>query len=80
MSRQQAALVRFLLVCVAWTVGQMLALGVPLPGADLLVPAALAIGVFIVSDQLGRPRQSGDMKYWRGRRIDDDDRGPRRWN
>lgn len=72
-------MVRLLLMCAAWSVGQMLTIGLPMQLADIVVPAALAVGVYVVSDDLGRPRvSSGEAKYWRGRRIDDDDRG--RWN
>ena len=80
MTREQAAIVRLVLVCMAWAIGQLLAIGVPLPGADFVVPAALAIGVYIVTEELGRQRGDANARYWRGRRIDDDERGPRRWN
>jgi len=80
MTRAQAAIVRFLLICVAWAIGQTLTWGVAGP-LGVVIPAALAIGVLVVTADLGRPRAGGggDLKYWRGRRIDDDERrGP--WN
>ena len=80
MTREQAAILRLVLVCAVWAIGQLLALGVPLPGADFVIPAAFAAGVYIVTEDLARPRSSPDAKYWRGRRLDDDERGPRRWN
>lgn len=80
MTREQAALLRLVLVCAAWAIGQTLALGVDLPFVDFLVPAALAAGVYIVTEDLGRRRDDVNARYWRGRRIDDDERGPRRWN
>jgi len=80
MTREQAAILRLVLVCIAWAIGQLLATGVPLPGADFVVPAALAIGVYVVSEDLGRRPADLNARYWRGRRIDEDDRGPRRWN
>lgn len=81
MTREQAQLVRLLLMCAAWAVGQMLTIGVPIELAGVIVPAALAIGVYAVTDDLGRARIGrGDAKYWRGRRIDADDDRRGRWN
>ncbi len=87
MTGQQAQIVRLLLVCVAWALGQMLTIGLSVPGSDLIIPAVLAAGVYIVTDDLGRPgARGGEGKYWRGRRIDridriDQDRPRRdRWN
>ena len=44
------------------------------------IGAYLALGVLVLTADLGRPRPGGggDLKYWRGRRIDDERRG--RWN
>jgi hypothetical protein len=79
MTRGQAAILRFLLICVAWAVGQTLTWGVAGP-LGVVIPAALAIGVLVVTADLGRPRAGGgDLKYWRGRRVDDDERRGR-WN
>ena len=80
MTREQAALLRLVLVCAAWAVGQVFASGVPLAGADFVIPAALAAAVYIVTNEIGRQPADLNTRYWRGRRIDDDDRGPRRWN
>ena len=81
MTREQAQLVRLLLICVAWSVGQMLTIGIPIDLAGTVVPAALAIGVYVVTEDLGRARAgTGNVKYWRGRQIDDDDRRGGRWN
>jgi hypothetical protein len=69
-------------MCIAWTIGQMLTFGIAIQGFDVVIPAGLAIGVYIVTDDLGRPGFGGDgasgSKYWRGRRIEDDRRD--RWN
>jgi hypothetical protein len=79
MTRGPAAILRFLLICVAWAVGQTLTWGVAGP-LGVVIPAALAIGVLVVTADLGRPRAGGgDLKYWRGRRVDDDERRGR-WN
>jgi hypothetical protein len=79
MTRAQAAILRFILICAAWAVGQTLTWGVAGPLA-VVIPAALAIGVLVVTADLGRPGPNGgDLKYWRGRRVDDDERRGR-WN
>ena len=80
-TREQAQLIRLLLMCVAWSIGQMLTIGLPIELANIVVPAALAVGVYVVTDDLGRPRVGGGggAKYWRGQRVDEDDRRGR-WN
>lgn len=80
-TRAQAQLVRLLLICAAWAAGQVLTFGLAVQGADLVVPAALAIGVYVITDDLGRPRPGrGSARYWRGRRIDEDPPKRDRWN
>lgn len=80
MRREQAQIVRLLLVCAAYALGQTLSLGLGLAVLASLIPFALAAGVYVLTDDLGRARLGGgDAKYWRGRRIDDDRRGDR-WN
>jgi hypothetical protein len=80
-TRPQAQIVRLLLMCAAWAVGQVLTFGLSVQGLDLVVPAALAIGVYVVTDDLGRPRfNGGNARYWRGRRIDEDPPKRDRWN
>lgn len=79
MTRAQAAIVRFVLICTAWAVGQTLTWGLALGTIGVVIPAALAIGVLVLTADLGRPRSSGGVKYWRGRRLDDDERRGR-WN
>ena len=81
MTRDQAQLVRLLLICAAWAAGQVIVLASSLAGLDLIVPAALAIGVYLLTDGLGRPPfDRGDGKYWRGRRVDEDRPGRDRLN
>lgn len=80
MTRGQAAVLRFVLICAAWSVGQTLTWGLALGTIGVVIPAALALGVLVVTEDLGRPRVAGgDLKYWRGRRVDDDERRGR-WN
>jgi hypothetical protein len=71
-TREQAQLVRLLLICAAWAIGQVLTFGLSFQGVDFIVPAALAIGVYVITEDLGRPRSRGNVRYWRGRPIDDD--------
>jgi hypothetical protein len=81
MTRDQAQLVRLLLMCVAWASGRILTIGIPIDFADLVVPALLAAGVYVITEDLGRPPfDRRDGKYWRGRRIDDDRPGRGRLN
>jgi hypothetical protein len=80
MTRQQAAILRFVLVCAAFAIGQTLTWGLAIGPLGVVIPAALAIGVLVVTADLGRSRASGaDLKYWRGQRVDDDQRRGR-WN
>lgn len=78
MTREQSAILRLVLICVGWAVGNTLTWGLDLGSVGVVVPAALAIGVLVVTEDLGRPRATGrGLKYWRGRRIDDTEQ-PRR--
>ena len=72
-TREQAQLIRLLLICAAWAAGEVLTFGLSVQGLDLVVPAALAIGVYVITEDFGRPRfDRAKGQYWRGRRIDDD--------
>ena len=80
MTHGQAAILRFVLMCAAWAVGQTLIWPLSLGTFCIVIPAALALGVLVLTADLGRPRASGgDLKYWRGRRVDDGERRDR-WN
>jgi hypothetical protein len=76
--REQAQIVRLVLICTAWTIGQMLTYGLSIQGFDVIIPAGLAVGVYVATDDLGRPgfggRGGGSGKYWRGRPVDDERR------
>jgi hypothetical protein len=74
--REQAQIIRLLLICTAWTIGQMLTLGLSVQGFDVLIPAGLAVGVYVATDDLGRPGfggrgGGGSTRYWRGRPVDE---------
>ena len=78
MTRERASLLRLVLVCAAWALGQTVAAGLRLGGLGFVLPAALAVATYVLTEELGRPR-GGTERYWRGRRIDDDRRRGR-WN
>ena len=42
------------------------------PGLGVVVPALLAAAAFVATADLGGPGSSGNVTYWRGRRIDRD--------
>lgn len=73
-TRGQAQVVRLVLVCAAWAVGETAALAIGARSVDVILAAVLALGVYVLTMGLGRPRFDGDAKYWRGRRIDGDRR------
>ncbi len=80
MTRGQNAVLRFVLICAAWAVGQTLTWGLALGTVGVVIPAVLALGVLVLTADLSRPRAAGGgIKYWSRRRIDDDERRGR-WN
>jgi hypothetical protein len=76
---RQAAYARLGAIAGAWALGATLAWQLGASSLDPLVPALFAVGAFMLTQDLGRvgPYRGGSPKYWRGRKIDDDDR-PRR--
>lgn len=89
MTHGQTQIVRLMLMCVAWVIGQTLTIGLGVSFVDVVVPAALAIGVYLLTEDFVRPRYGGgNVKYWRGRpvdtdarrRLEDDERRGGRWN
>ncbi len=79
MNREQANIVRLVLMCVAWVIGLFVSGGMD-PLLRLAVPALFAAGIYVLTQDLGYAyRRGGTPKYWRGRRIDDED-DKRRWN
>jgi hypothetical protein len=77
------ALWRLLFICVVAGAGETIAY--QFGAYDQITLASLVGGVaaYVLTQDLGRPRpgggRRGEIKYWRGRKIDDDD-GPRRLN
>ncbi|HEV8537068.1 MAG TPA: hypothetical protein VGR87_15290 [Candidatus Limnocylindria bacterium] len=83
MNRTQAAYVRLFLICAAYALGVVVAQQLDASAIGMWVGAALGAAAYVFTQDLDRPRRGGggrgEIRYWRGRRVDDDD-GPRRWN
>jgi hypothetical protein len=78
------ALWRLLLICAAAAGGETIAYQLEAFGVMMWVGIAFGAAAYIFTQDLDRPRprgggRRGEIKYWRGRRIEDDD-GPRRLN
>lgn len=69
--RERRAWIRFLIVVAAAALGETLAIALRLPSADLLMPLLFGAAAFALTARLGAPRARGEVRYWRGRRIDD---------
>ena len=80
MTRERAALARLAIVCAAWALAETLGWWLGSRPVALLVPPAAAVSAFLLTQDLGRRRPRGEVRYWRGRRIDDDDPHGGRWN
>ena len=76
------ALWRLLVICVAAAAGETIAY--QLDAYDIVMWFGIFFGAaaYLLTQDLDRPRRSGgrrgEVKYWRGRQIDDDDDPPRR--
>jgi hypothetical protein len=77
------ALWRLLLICAAAAAGETVAYQLGWYDVITWVGLLLGAGAYIFTQDLDRPRpggrRRGEIRYWRGRRIDDDE-GPRRLN
>ena len=74
------AYLRLLAMCAAYAAGETVAIAVGAFDVAMFVGLILASAVYILTQDIDRPRpRRGEIKYWRGRRVDDDDR-PRRLN
>jgi hypothetical protein len=75
------ALWRLLVICVAGAAGETIAYQLELYNEVMWVGVLFGVGAYIFTQDLDRPRSGGgrrgEIKYWRGRRIDDDDRPSR---
>lgn len=83
MNPTQAAYVRLFLICAAFAAGEAAAWALDANAVGSIVGAILGAAVYVFTQDIDRPRRGGgrrgEIGYWRGRRIDEDE-GPRRWN
>jgi hypothetical protein len=77
------ALWRLLFICAVAAAGETIAYQVGWFNEMMWLGLLLGAAAYILTQDLERPRpgggRRGEIKYWRGRRVDDDD-GPRRLN
>jgi len=75
------ALWRLLLICAAAAAGETIAYQLEAYDVMMWVGIAFGAAAYIFTQDLDRPGRGrrGEIKYWRGRRVDDDD-GPHRLN
>ncbi|HVR88704.1 MAG TPA: hypothetical protein VHG53_04065 [Candidatus Limnocylindria bacterium] len=69
--RERRAWIRLLIVVAAAAIGETLGIVMRLPSADVLLPLLFGVAAFFLTAGLARPRVRGEVRYWRGRRIDD---------
>ena len=77
------ALWRLLLICAVAAGGETIAYQLEAYDVAMWVGVVFGAGAYILTQDLDRPRtqggRRGEIRYWRGRRVDDDD-GPHRLN
>ena len=71
MDRERAAIVRLVIICVAWALGEALVWQFRASGLGLVVPALLAAAAYLATRDPMWSR-GGDATDWRGRQIDRD--------
>jgi uncharacterized membrane protein AbrB (regulator of aidB expression) len=74
MDRGRRAWVRFLIVIAAAALGETIGIWQRLPSSDLLLPILFGGAAFYLTMGLTAPRyrSTGNVRYWRGRKIDDE--------
>jgi len=75
------ALWRLLLICAVAAAGETVAYQLELYNEVMWIGLLAGAATYILTQDLDRPRprggRRGEIKYWRGRQIDDDDRPSR---
>ena len=75
------ALWRLLLICAAAAAGETIAYQLEAYGVVMWFGVLFGAAAYIFTQDMERPRpgggRRGEIKYWRGRRIEDDDRPSR---
>ncbi len=69
--RERAAVIRLLVVCAAWAVGEALIFQLGVGGLGFVVPALLAAAAYMATRDVTWGGSDGPQ-YYRGRRIDRD--------
>jgi uncharacterized membrane protein AbrB (regulator of aidB expression) len=74
MDRERRAWLRFLIVIAAAALGETIGIWQRLPSSDLLLPLLFGGAAYYLTMGLTAPRSrsNGNVRYWRGRKIDDD--------
>lgn len=71
------AYLRLLLMCAAYAAGETAAVEVGAYDVAMFVGLLLGAGAYLLTQDVDRPRRGGgrgrrgEIRYWRGRRIDD---------
>ena len=75
MDRERRAWLRFLVVIAAAALGETFGFWLGLPYSDSLLPLLFGGAAFYLTMGITAPRyrSAGNVRYWRGRRIDDND-------
>ena len=68
--RERAQLIRLVVICAAWALGEALVWQLQVAGLGLVVPALLAAAAYVATRDLFAG--TGGATYWRGRPIDRD--------
>jgi hypothetical protein len=68
--RERAQLIRLVVICAAWALGEALVWQLGAGGLGLVVPALLAAAAYVATRDIFVA--SGGATYWRGRPIDRD--------
>jgi hypothetical protein len=71
--RERRAWLRFLIVIAAAALGETLGLWEDLPLSESLLPVLFGAAAYYLTRGLATPRyrRDGNVRYWRGRRLDD---------
>ena len=73
MDRERRAWIRLIIVVAAAALGETLGISQRLPFTETLLPLLFGAAAYYLTMPFGAPgyRSSGNVRYWRGRRIDD---------
>jgi len=71
--RERRAWIRLVIIVAAAALGETLGVWQGLPLTDTLLPLLFGAAAYYLTMPFGAPRyrSSGNVRYWRGRRIDD---------